>query len=258
MNNIISMEAQDVRYPVNGRELHERLEVETPYHKWLPRMVEYGFEEGKDYEEVSDKNVHNPQGGRPATIHHQLTLSMAKEICMLQRSEKGREVRRYLIGVEEQWNSPEAVMSRALQMAQRNMEEMRVSMLRLTVKAAEDAPKVLFADTVEASDTSILIGELAKYLRQRGVEIGQNRLFERMRKDGYLISRGESRNIPSQYAVENGWMEIKQRTVINPDGSNRITRTPMVTGKGQIYFIHRYQRAALNAECSALRANAKC
>lgn len=252
MNNIISMEVPDVRFPVNGRELHERLEVGTPYHIWLPRMVEYGFEEGKDYEEVLNKNVHNPLGGRPMT-DHLLTLSMAKEICMLQRSEKGREVRRYLIGVEEQWNSPEAVMSRALQMAQRNMEEMRESVLRLSIKAAEDAPKVLFADTVEASDTSILIGELAKYLRQRGVEIGQNRLFERMRKDGYLISRGESRNIPSQYAIENGWMEIKQRTVINPDGSNRITRTPMVTGKGQIYFIHRY-RTSGSLQCGMLNA----
>lgn len=97
------------QYPINGRELHEQLGVETPYHIWFPRMCEYGFAAGCDYEEVSNKNVQNPQGGRPSK-HHMLTLSMAKEICMIQRSDVGRQIRRYLIEVENAWNSPEQIM----------------------------------------------------------------------------------------------------------------------------------------------------
>ena len=95
MNELIRMDGAS-EFPVSGRELHERLGIETPYHKWFPRMCEYGFEDGKDFQEVSDKIVQNPLGGRPTT-DHQLTLSMAKELCMIQRTEQGREVRRYLI-----------------------------------------------------------------------------------------------------------------------------------------------------------------
>ena len=110
----------------------------------------------------------------------------------------------------------------------------------LEFKALLDAPKVLFADSVAASEQSILIGELAKLMKQNGVCVGQNRLFERLRRDGFLIKFGESRNMPTQYTMENGWMEIKERAIHNPDGSIRLTRTPKVTGKGQQYFINRY------------------
>ena len=85
-----------------------------------------------------------------------------------------------------------------------------------------------------------MVSELAKLLKQNGLPVGQNRLFEWLRRDGFLMKRGESRNMPTQYALENGWMEIKERTINNPDGSIRLTRTPKVTGKGQQYFINRY------------------
>ena len=111
---------------------------------------------------------------------------------------------------------------------------------KLEAQAEIDAPKVLFADSVAASEHSILVGELAKLLKQNGLPVGQNRLFEWLRRDGFLMKRGESRNMPTQYALENGWMEIKERTINNPDGSIRLTRTPKVTGKGQQYFINRY------------------
>lgn len=103
-----------------------------------------------------------------------------------------------------------------------------------------DAPKVLFAESVEGSRQNILIGELAKLLKQNGVNVGQNRLFERLRKEGYLCSAPGMYNIPTQRAMEMKLFEIKERTVLNPDGSNRLTRTPMVTGKGQIYFINHF------------------
>ena len=103
-----------------------------------------------------------------------------------------------------------------------------------------DAPKVLFAESVEGSRQNILIGELAKLLKQNGVNVGQNRLFELLRKEGYLCSAPGMYNIPTQRAMEMKLFEIKERTVLNPDGSNRLTRTPMVTGKGQIYFINHF------------------
>lgn len=109
-----------------------------------------------------------------------------------------------------------------------------------------DAPKVLFAESVEGSRQNILIGELAKLLKQNGVNIGQNRLFERLRKEGYLCSAPGMYNIPTQRAMEMKLFEIKERTVLNPDGSNRLTRTPMVTGKGQIYFINHFLKKEEN------------
>lgn len=105
----------------------------------------------------------------------------------------------------------------------------------------EQKPKVLFADAVNASHTSILVGDLAKLLRQNGLDIGQNRLFERLRQDGYLIKqKGESYNMPTQRSMDMKLFEVKESTFTNPDGSTHITKTPKVTGKGQIYFTNRY------------------
>lgn len=102
-------------------------------------------------------------------------------------------------------------------------------------------PKEIFADAVSVSDTSILIGELAKIIKQNSIDIGQNRLFEWMRSKGYLISRkGIDYNMPTQKSMELGLFEIKERTINNPDGSVRITKTVLVTGKGQQYFINKF------------------
>ena len=107
----------------------------------------------------------------------------------------------------------------------------------LEQQVEQDKPRVLFSKAVEASHTSILIGDLAKLLRQNGVQMGQNRLFAWMRDNGYLIKSGSSRNMPTQYSMERGWFEVKERAINNPDGSIRVTKTTKVTGKGQQYFI---------------------
>lgn len=110
-------------------------------------------------------------------------------------------------------------------------------------KIDQDRSKVIFAEAVEISESSILIGDLAKILRQNGMNIGQNRLFETLRKDGYLIGRkGESYNMPTQRSMDLELFEIKTRTVTNPDGSTRVTKTTKVTGKGQIYFVNKYKK----------------
>ena len=122
-----------------------------------------------------------------------------------------------------------------------DLKKEREQRKQLESKVEQDKPKVLFADAVETAKTSILVGELAKLLRQNGVKIGQNRLFEWLRQNGYLIARaGHDHNMPTQYSMERGLMEIKERTINNPDGSTYITKTPKITGKGQQYFINKF------------------
>ena len=201
-------------------------------------MCEYGFTEGKDYSTFLSDRV-DGKAGKPRT-EHALTIPMAKEICMIQRSEKGKMFRQYFIEIENRWNTPEAVMARALQMANRKIDEIKNANVLLEQKIEEDKPKVIFADSVSAAKSSILIGDLAKILKQNGVNIGQNRLFEWFRQNGFLIKSGSSKNMPTQKAAEMGLFEVKVSTVNNPDGSIRETKTTKVTGKGQVYFVNKF------------------
>lgn len=116
----------------------------------------------------------------------------------------------------------------------------REQRLALETRIVADAPKVAFADAVETSTDSCLVGQLAKIIRQNGYEIGANRLFEYLRKEGYLCRAGSNRNMPTQRSMEAGWFEVKESVLENPDGSIRVVRTPKVTGKGQIYFVNKF------------------
>lgn len=217
------------RITVSARDLHTFLSVDTRFNDWFPRMCEYGFDEGIDFYSFSSKST----GGRRAH-DAQLTIEMAKEICMLQRNEKGKMARQYFIQLEKDWNSPEKVMARALKIAEQTVQQ-------LTAKIESDAPKVLFADAVSASSTSILIGELAKILKQNGVDIGQQRLFQWMRDNGYLIKRrGSDYNMPTQYAMELGLFEIKETAITHADGHVTVSKTPKVTGKGCAFFVRKF------------------
>ena len=130
--------------------------------------------------------------------------------------------------------TPEQIMAKAILIAQDTIS-------RQQAQIEEYRPKALFADAVSASHTSILVGELAKLLRQNGVEIGQNRLFAELREDGFLIRRQwTDYNMPTQRSMEMGLFEIKERAFSDPNGAVRITKTPKVTGKGQVYFVNRY------------------
>lgn len=136
--------------------------------------------------------------------------------------------------------SDEELMAKALLVAQNKIIERDRLIEQQKQKIEADKPKTIFADSVAASNTSILIGDLAKLIRQNGVRIGQKRLFEWLRQNNFLIKSGSSRNMPTQRSLEMGLFEIKESTVQNPDGSVRITRTPKCTGKGQIYFINKF------------------
>ena len=230
------------RPTVSGRELHRELGVSTPYHKWFPRMCEYGFTENVDFW-TEDKNVRRSDGTTMPQIQHdhELTLNMAKEISMIQRNEAGKRIRRYLIQVEEAWNAPEQVMARALVVANREIETFKSTVLRLNEKIEEDKPKVLFADSVTAAETSILIFDLAKLIRQNGVEIGGKRLFQWMRDNKFLISRkGSDYNMPTQRAMELGLFEIKETVITHADGHITVCKTLKVSGRGQLFFVNRF------------------
>ncbi|EGO5982656.1 phage antirepressor KilAC domain-containing protein [Enterococcus faecalis] len=217
---------------VNGRELYEFLGVKDNYTDWFKRMIKYGFDENVDFISFSEKSD-KPFGGRPQ-VNHYVKLDMAKEISMLQRTERGKQARRYFIQLEKFWNSPEMLTKRALEFQQKKIEVLQLENESLK-------PKALFADAVDASKTSILIGDLAKLIKQNGIDIGQNRLFQWLRDNGYLIARkGESYNMPTQRSLDLGIAEIKERTHNNPDGSIRISRTPKITGKGQLYFVNKF------------------
>ena len=136
--------------------------------------------------------------------------------------------------------SDEELMAKALLVANNKIAERDAVIQRQQAVIDEQKPKAIFADAVSTSKTSILIGDLAKLICQNGVQIGQKRLFDWLRDNGYLIKCGLSRNMPMQRYVEQGLFEVKESTVQNPDGSVRITKTTKVTGKGQIYFVNRF------------------
>ena len=230
MNEIINVNLNDNQEPVvSGRQLHEALGVNSRYTTWFERMTEYGFVEGQDFL----PNLGKSTGGRQA-VDHIIKLDMAKEIAMIQRTDRGKQVRQYFIQIEKDFNSPEKIMARALLLADKKVHQ-------LEAQIEADRPKVLFADAVSASHSSILVGDLAKLISQNDFKIGANRLFAWLRENGYLIKRkGSDWNMPTQKSMELGLFEIKETTITHADGHISISKTVKVTGKGQQYFINKF------------------
>ena len=149
-------------------------------------------------------------------------------------------------------DSDEDIMARAVLVAQKTIKQKNQQIASQQSRIVELEPKARFADAVAASDGTCLVGELAKMLRQNGMDIGQNRLFRLLQADGYLGKSGSNRNVPTQRAMDLGLFRIKETTVTHADGHTTVSRTPKVTGKGQRYFIDRYWgRAQPSLEASA-------
>lgn len=223
---------------VNARDLHDALNVKARFNDWITRMIEYGFTEGIDFYSFLSKTKN---GGRPS-VEYNLTISMAKEVAMLQRNEKGKEVRNYFIQVEDRYkklaNDPSYQMALGLKASQLLLDQKDQII-------AEMKPKALFADAVATSHTSVLVGELAKILKQNGVDTGATRLFSWLRDNGYLIRRrGTDYKMPTQKSMELGLFEIKETSIARSNGSVTVSKTPKVTGKGQQYFINKFLQAA--------------
>ena len=240
MKELLKINYEAEQPTVSARDLHEGLGINTKFTTWFERMCEYGFDENADYE-TCFPNLGSENHGGQNMVDYQISVDMAKQICMIQRSEKGKQYRQYFIDLEKAWNTPEQVMARALKLADRTIDTLKEENKKLIEDNERMKPKVIFADAVRASSSSILIGDLAKLLRQNGVDIGQKRLFEYLRNHGYLIKRkGSDWNMPTQKSMNMGLFEIKESTHIDGNGCNIVTRTPKATGKAQIYFVNKF------------------
>lgn len=244
MDNLISVNYDADQPCVSARDLHQQLNIRTQYTKWFERMKEYGFAENEDFKAISHKRL-TAQGNETTYIDHEISIDMAKQICMIQRSPEGKQIRQYFLDLEKAWNTPEQIFARALKMADKTIDQLKSENATLIEDNERMKPKEIFADAVTASKDSILIGDLAKILKQKGIDIGQNRLFQKLRNNGYLIQRrGPSWNMPTQKSMEMGLFEVEERTITNPDGMTKIRKTTKVTGKGQQYFINKLLAAS--------------
>lgn len=234
MNELIKINYETEQPTVSARELHKALAIEKRFSAWFETNSQ-GFVEGEDFTSVLiGTEVPNNGGFQHRELQdYKLSVDMAKHICLMSRTGKGKQCRQYLIDIEKAWNTPELVMARGLKAAQQMIADQSKIIERMK-------PKEIFADAVATSKQSILIGQLAKLICQNGHEIGQQRLFRWMRDNGYLMKHGSNYNMPMQRYVEQGLFEIKESAVTNPDGSVRMTKTTVVTGKGQVYFINKF------------------
>jgi anti-repressor protein len=227
MKDLIQIHYDNADRPtVSGRELYEALEVKTAYKDWFPRMCEYGFSEGKDYcSFLSDRS--DGKAGKPRT-DHQLTIPMAKELCMLQRTDKGKQMRQYFIAVEEQWNSPDAIMARALQLSNAKLKEMQITVSTLTVENQIMKPKAEYFD--ELVDRNLLTG-----IRETAGELGvkQNQFVAFLLEKKYMYRDKKGRLTAYAKPLADGLFERKE--CVNEKTQWKGTQD-LVTPKGRETF----------------------
>ena len=227
MNELIKVHYDNADRPtVSGRDLYDALEVKTAYKDWFPRMCEYGFSEGKDYcSFLSDRS--DGKAGKPRT-DHQLTIPMAKELCMLQRTDKGKQMRQYFIAVEEQWNSPDAIMARALQLSNAKLKQLQVTVSELTVENQIMKPKAEYFD--DLVDRNLLTGirETAKEF-----QIKQKDFVTFLMDKKYLYRDKKGKLMPYAKPLQDGLFELKET---KNDATAWSGSQTMITPKGRETF----------------------
>ena len=244
MNELITVNYDNNRPTVLGRDLHELLEVKTAYKDWFPRMVEYGFTEGTDFCSFLSEST----GGRPSQ-DHQLTIEMAKELCMLQRTEKGKQARQYFIELEKAWNSPEKVMARALQIANQEIESLRLTNAVQQQQIAELNPKATYYDlvlqcsdlvsaTVIAKDYGKSAKWLNKILADNKVQFRQGGIWVLYKK---YVEKGYTQTKTDTYVDHNGISHTKPHTHWTQKG--RLFIYEFLKGLGYLPIVERQQEA---------------
>lgn len=239
---LIKVEIKNNTQVVSARELHKGLELTTRFSKWVTQNFK-NFIEDEDFTSVTGV-TDMPNGGTKVIQDYAITVSMAKELAMMSKSEKGKEYRKYFLELERKWNDPQEVVKRGYAILQNENA-------RLKIENQAMKPKALFANSVATAKTAILIGELAKIIKQNGVNkltvggkeiaMGPNNFFKWLRENNYLISRKcTDYNSPTQKAMKLGLFEVKETVRTLPDGHTTIDKTTKVTGKGQIYFINKF------------------
>ena len=225
MNELIKVDYTTDRPTVSARELHEFLEVETPYHKWFPRMADYGFLEGQDFWTFLSEST----GGRPAQ-DAQLTIEMAKEICMLQRNERGKQARQYFIQLEKDWNSPEKVMARALQIADQKLHMLETENAQQKQLLAEYSPKASYYDVVLQTPDALSISQIAKDYGKSAKWLNQQ-----LHEMGVQYNQGGVWLLYQQYA-EQGYTRSKTHTYSGNDGMQHSRLHTYWTQKGRLFI----------------------
>jgi hypothetical protein plarl_12311 len=213
LNELITITTNEVGEPtVLGRELHEFLGVETPYRIWFPRMLEYGFTEGKDFNPYKNVRV-GEEGNREVArelTDHLLTIDMAKEICMIQRTERGKQARQYFIQVEKDYNSPEKIMARALRIAEKELSTLRLETKVQAQQIAELQPKATYYDLILQCPSLLSVTEIAKdygmsakglnkILHEQGIQFNQSGvwfLYSKYQDKGYTSTKTQNYNRP--------------------------------------------------------------
>ena len=229
MTELIKVQERDGEQLVSGRELHKFLESSERFSKWWERMVGYGFEENKDYTLYQKVHPQNKQ----EIIDYLMKISMAKEISMLQRNEKGKEARNYFIKCEEAWNSDEIVMARAILIQNKKILGYKEKIDILEKKIENDAPRVSFAETIEKASDCLLVREFSKLIATEGIHLGEKKLYRWFREKGFILKNSTE---PTQTAVQKGLFKVAERVVKAVTG-DIISTTTRITGKGQVYFL---------------------
>lgn len=229
MNEIIKIDINENQEPiVSGRELHEKLEVKDHYTDWFKRMCEYGFNEGVDFVSLSE-NSEKPQGGRPLT-NHLLKLDMAKEIAMIQRTDKGKQVRQYFLEIEKEYNSPEKIMARALRIAEKELNTLKLELNVKDQQIAEMQPKASYYDMILQCKDLISVTEIAKdygmsaktfnkRLHELGIQYKQSGIW-------FLYAKYQSR----------GYTKTKTQNYSKPDGTQGAKTHMYWTQVGRLFL----------------------
>lgn len=232
MNELIKINYDSERPTVSGRELHDALQVKTAYKDWFPRMCEYGFSEGTDFCSFLSEST----GGRPAT-DHQLTINMAKELCMIQRNEIGKKFRQYFMQVEEKWNSPEAVMARALRFANNQLEKLKSSNQELVEviavkdqQIAEMQPKASYYDLVLNCKDLVSISVIAK-----DYGWSARRMNNCLHEKKVQYKKGKIWLLYQKYA-EKGYTSTKTQTYAGNDGNMHTSVHTYWTQAGRLFI----------------------
>ena len=221
MQELIKVTEENGEQLVSARELYNFLEVTERFSNWFERQMQFGFEENIDF---TGCKFFNTQANQELQDYI-LKIDMAKELAMLSKSEKGKEIRKYFIELEKVWNSPEKVMARALQIANHQIETYKQQI-------EYQKPLVEFADKMLGSKDSLLIRVYAKLLNDEGLNIGEKKLYKWFRDKGYLNRNNE----PYQQYME--YFEVKVSTYDTPFGTKTNTTT-MIKPKGQLYFFNK-------------------
>mgnify|MGYP005762000715 FL=1 len=209
---------------VSARELHERLHIKTAFKDWFPRMCEYGFEEGADF--CSKLSETSQKGGRPAK-DADISIDMAKQICMIQRTPEGKKCRQYLIDLEKAWNTPEQIFARALRMADETINNLKL-------KIKEQKPLVTFAENVASSADAISMKQMANLAQDEHIDIGRNRLIRFLKENKILMKD----NTPYQQYLDRKYFDVIKVPKHTVCGEMYFPTT-VVTGKGQIWLLNK-------------------